>query len=115
MSSAPRSGKNPNPSSSGGKSDSPGQSAAEPRKRRDINRTLELEPIKIDILSEQLGRLTDNFRFQDIFPPPKNIDKSLESLKADLLDVPVRGADGKVTNVYNKIEADDLLTREDKD
>ena len=115
MSSAPRSGKNPNSSASGGKSEPSGQSAPEPRKKRDINRTLELEPIKIDILSEQLGRLTDNFRFQDIFPPPKNIENSLKSLKADLLDVPVRGADGKVTNVYNKIEADDLLTREDKD
>jgi hypothetical protein len=115
MSSAPRSGKNPNTSQAGGNSQPPSQSPAEPRKRRDINRTLELEPIKIDILSEQLGRLTDNFRFQDIFPQPPDIEKSLESLKADLLDVPVRGADGKVTNVFNKIEADEVLTREDKD
>ena len=115
MSSPPRSGRNPNTPAQGGNSEPSGSNAGEPRKRRDTNRTLELEPIKIDILSEQLGRLTDNFRFQDIFPAPPDIDKSLESLKGDLQDVPVRGADGKVTNVYAKIEADDLLTREDKD
>jgi hypothetical protein len=114
MSSSPQKGKSPN-TPPGGKSEPSNRGAGEPRKRRDINRTLELEPIKIDILSEQLGRLTDNFRFQDIFPAPKNIDKSLDELKGDLMDVPVRGADGKVTNVYAKIEADELLTREDKD
>lgn len=92
-----------------------GGSAAPPTRTRDIYQTLELEPIKIDILSEKLARLTDNFRFQDIFPPPANIDKSLDDLKEDLMDVPVRGADGKVTNVHSKVEADELLTREDKD
>ncbi|HEY9785472.1 MAG TPA: hypothetical protein V6D17_08730 [Candidatus Obscuribacterales bacterium] len=82
---------------------------------REAAPTLELEPIKIDILSERLGILTDNFRFQEIFPPPPNITQSLAELKDDLMDVPVRAADGSVTNVYNKIECEDCLTREDKD
>lgn len=114
MSSTQGGGSHSNNPANGGQSDAP-KTVARPGKRRDVSRTLELEPIKIDILSEKLCTLTDNFRFQDIFPPPPDMEKSLEALKHDLLDVPVRGADGRVTNVFNKIEADDLLSREDKD
>ena len=37
------------------------------------------------------------------------------ALRADLADVPVLCADGKVTNVYHKIESEALLKRPDKD
>lgn len=64
-----------------------------------------------DLFSE----LSDNFRFAELFPRLKDENRSLSALRADLQDVPVLSDQGKVTNVYNKIESSTNLRRQDKD
>lgn len=58
---------------------------------------------------------TDEFKFADIFPPPNNLPALIEELKSDLIQVPVLGHDGQVTDIYSKIESEkDLLSKDDK-
>lgn len=58
---------------------------------------------------------TDNYRWQSHFPFPEDIDSLKRDLIGDLKSVPVVAEDGTATNVFAKIEADDHMTRSDKD
>lgn len=62
-----------------------------------------------------LNRLTDNMRWSEQLPKPADLEKLKRELKADLEEVPVVTSDGQVTNVYEKIDSDDFLTRTDKE
>lgn len=66
-------------------------------------------------VEEKMRELTDNFRFQYLYPKPANLDESLKRLKEDLTEVPVLASDGMVSNTYSKIEAETILSRQDKD
>jgi len=63
----------------------------------------------------RLLELSDNGKWKELFPPLADEHKSLSALTHDLTEVPVLSADGQVTNVYDKIESEHLLKREDKD
>ncbi len=63
---------------------------------------------------ERLNELSGFGRWKELFPPLENEETALASLREDLAEVPVLGTDGKVTNTYAKIEAEDL-SRADKD
>ncbi len=65
--------------------------------------------------SRQLDNLSGNHKFREHFAPPENIQQSLDNLRTDLVEVPVKGADGQLTNVYQKIMDEPTLTGPQKD
>jgi hypothetical protein len=77
-----------------------------------INPTVAPEAISA---AARLLELSDNGKWKELYPPLADESRSLSALRADLADVPVLCADGKVTNVYHKIESEALLKRQDKD
>lgn len=64
---------------------------------------------------EYLRAATDNFRWEDQMPRPENLNKLRQDLKNDLAHVPVLAASGEVTNVFEKLDSDDYLPRQDKE
>jgi len=66
-------------------------------------------------LTDYLNRLTNNFLWQDRLPEPDDLERLRSELFADLVDVPVILKDGTAANVFQKIDADDFLSREDKE
>jgi hypothetical protein len=58
--------------------------------------------------------LSDNYRWHEILPPLVDESRSISTLRADLADVPVLTDDGKVTNVYHKLESENFLHRQDR-
>jgi len=67
--------------------------------------TIEQNPIQ---------ELSDNYRWREILPPLADEARSISALRADLADVPVLTDDGKVTNVYHKLESESLMQRQDR-
>ena len=65
--------------------------------------------------SQFLKELTDNFRWQSRFEDPGKIAELKRDLFDDLKKVPVVDEDGAATNVFEKIESDDHMSRSDKD
>ncbi|HEY9676722.1 MAG TPA: hypothetical protein V6C76_01875 [Drouetiella sp.] len=59
--------------------------------------------------------LTDENRFKANFVVPEDMAASMKAMRKDLSQVPVLGADGKVTDVYSKFEADPKLAPGDKE
>lgn len=64
----------------------------------------------LDLIKE----LSDNYRWREILPPLVDESRSISALRADLADVPVLTSEGKVTNVYHKLESESLLHRQDR-
>ncbi len=64
----------------------------------------------VDLIKE----LSDNYRWREILPPLVDESRSISALRADLADVPVLTSDGKVTNVYHKLESESLVQRQDR-
>lgn len=62
-----------------------------------------------------LTRLTDNFKWQSYLPKPTDLPGLRKSLSEDLASVPVMCDSGEVRNVYEKIDGDKSLSREDKE
>jgi hypothetical protein len=62
-----------------------------------------------------LAGLTDNFKFQEHFSVPNDIDIQMEITKRDLEEVPVLDRDRKVVNARTKLENDPDLDAADKD
>lgn len=58
--------------------------------------------------------LSNNEKWRSLFPPLKDEPKAMADLRVDLAEVPVLAQDGKVTNIYDKLEAEPL-SRKDKD
>ncbi len=72
-------------------------------------------PFDSQEVDQYLRDLTDNYRWSKELPRPTDLGRMREELKADLEEVPVLTRDGAVTNVYNKINEDAFLTRQDKE
>lgn len=68
-----------------------------------------------DESAKRLRELSDDSRFQELFPPLADEARSLAALKQDLEEVPVLDRNSQVINVYQKIENEEKLSREDKD
>lgn len=68
-----------------------------------------------DDKAKRLRELSDDSRFKDLFPPLADEAKSLEHLIDDLKEVPVLDRNCRVINVFQKIEQEDKLSRQDKD
>ena len=66
------------------------------------------------LITNRLEELSDNFRWREILPPLVDETRSISALRADLADVPVLSAECKVTNVYHKLESENLLARPDR-
>lgn len=66
-------------------------------------------------VDEYLRFHTDNYRWEDQLPPPKNLESLRVELEKDLTDVPVIAHNGDVTNVFDKLDSDDFLSRSDKE
>jgi hypothetical protein len=64
---------------------------------------------------EFLRLATDNFRWEDQLPPPANLTHLRDELRSDLENVPVVTNNGEVTNVYDKLDSDNFLGRQDKE
>lgn len=64
---------------------------------------------------EFLRQATDNFRWEDQLPPPTNLAKLRSELREDLEHVPVVTTTGEVTNVFDKLDSDNFLSRQDKE
>ncbi len=64
---------------------------------------------------EFLRLATDNFRWEDQMPRPVQLEKLRKDLKNDLANVPVLAGSGEVTNVFEKLDSDDFLSRSDKE
>jgi hypothetical protein len=66
-------------------------------------------------MGRHIERLTDNHRFKEIVGIPENMDQAVLDLKTELRhEVPVQH-NGQLTNPYELVEADPLMTRQDKD
>jgi len=63
---------------------------------------------------DPIQELSDNYRWREILPPLVDEARSISALRADLADVPVLTNDGKVTNVYHKLESESLVQRQDR-
>jgi hypothetical protein len=55
------------------------------------------------------------FPYAEFYLVPDDLFESLKELREDLAHVPVRGENGQVSHIYDKIEQTSLLNREDKD
>jgi len=64
--------------------------------------------------TSRIQELSDNYRWREILPPLEDEAQSMSALRADLADVPVLTSDGKVTNVYHKLESESLMLRQDR-
>ena len=62
-----------------------------------------------------LEELTGNFRWSSQFADPERIDELKNALFDDLKKVPVVNDAGAATNVFEKIESDNHMSRSDKD
>ncbi|MBS1992127.1 MAG: hypothetical protein JSS83_16510 [Cyanobacteria bacterium SZAS LIN-3] len=63
---------------------------------------------------DPIQELSDNYRWREILPPLVDEARSMSALRADLADVPVLTDEGKVTNVYHKMESESLVQRQDR-
>lgn len=85
-------------------------------KRRETRETYTKIPTLVRSGEDSLlAELTDNFRWQGQFPDPANIEALKKDLVGDLKSVPVVSEDGNATNVFEKIENEDHMSRADKD
>lgn len=62
-----------------------------------------------------LTRMTDNLKWQSYLPKPQDLKGLRKSLTADLESVPALSDTGQVLNVFEKIDDDKSLAREDKE
>ncbi|MBX9696237.1 MAG: hypothetical protein K2Z81_27860 [Cyanobacteria bacterium] len=62
-----------------------------------------------------LARLSGDMRWSQQLPHPDNLTRLREELHSDLLEVPVVAEDGQVTNVFQKIDIDNVLPSSDKE
>ena len=67
------------------------------------------------IVSKQITDLSGHGRWADLFAPIPDLTRAISDLRADLMDVPVMTAAGKVTNIFYKLESESGLSRQDKD
>jgi hypothetical protein len=65
--------------------------------------------------TKTLEHIAGNGQWAHMFHPVSNLDQALTELRADLTEVPVLNAAGKVSNVYHKLETESCLKREDID
>lgn len=66
-------------------------------------------------IQAKLDRLTNNAAWKSLFPDPETLEPLLTDLFRDLRDVPVVLSSGHVTDVFQKIDGEKLLSGPDKD
>lgn len=66
-------------------------------------------------IEAKIDKLTRNEAWKELFPRPESLEPLLTELFKDLRDVPVVLESGHVTDVFRKIDGENLLSREDKD
>src|SRR6516225_564242 len=55
-----------------------------------------------------------NYTFAELFVVPENLAQSVKELVDDLAEVPVKGTDGRATDIFEKIESESMFESADK-